>query len=332
MAQTTARFGTVFSEYTANARFEDGQWTPWEVTPLAPLQLHPGSHVLHYSSAIFEGFKVYKQNDGNLCVFRIDAHIARMQQSARLLFLPEPPADMLRDMTMALARKCEQDVPEYPGSLYIRPNLIGTDVDVGAAALPSSGAQLVITACPVGDYFSGGMRPLKVLIEETMRTAAHLGVVKAGANYASGLYTVLQAKKTHGADQVLFCPDDDVQETGAANFMLFRDDAVLTKNLDETFLHGVTRDSLLQLATDKGMRVEQRKISVSEMLDWIKTGEAALSGTAAVLAGVGTIIHQDQEHTVNGGEIGPVTRDLRESLMQVQAGALPDTHGWITAI
>lgn len=332
MTTPPARFGTSFSEHMAIARYQNGQWSDFEITPTAPLSIHPGCHVLHYASAIFEGFKVFRNVNGGIHVFRMDAHVARMQQSAGLLYLPEPPAALLSQMIVDLAVKCRDDVPEFPGSLYIRPNLFGTQVDIGAAATPSEEACLTVLASPVGDYFAGGMRPLKVLIEPQMRTAAHLGVVKTGANYASALYNVMRAKQEYGADQVLFCPNDDVQETGATNFLLLRDGEVLTKHLDTTYLHGVTRDSLLTMARDSGMSVEERAISVAEVLDWVKTGEAALSGTAAVLAGVGSIVHNGVEHPVNGGQIGPVTEQLRGALIELQSGASEDKHGWLTKL
>jgi branched-chain amino acid aminotransferase len=131
---------------------------------------------------------------------------------------------------------------------------------------------------------------------------------------------------------VLFCPGGSVQETGAANFLLFRAGQILTRSLDSTFLHGVTRDSLLTMARDMGFKVEERLFDVAEMLEWVKTGEAALSGTAAVLAGVGTLVHRDAEHRVGTGEIGPVTQRLRAALVAIQNGQAPDRYGWTRTV
>ena len=127
---------------------------------------------------------------------------------------------------------------------------------------------------------------------------------------------------------MLFCPGGSVQETGAANFLLFREGQILTRSLDSTFLHGVTRDSLLVMARDMGFKVDERVFDVTEMLEWVKNGEAALSGTAAVLAGVGTLVHRGHEHRVGDGEIGPVTRRLRAALVAIQNGEAPDPYGW----
>jgi branched-chain amino acid aminotransferase len=142
----------------------------------------------------------------------------------------------------------------------------------------------------------------------------------------------LAARDEHKVDQVLFCPGGSVQETGAANFLLIREGHILTRSLDSTFLHGVTRDSLLAMAREMGFKVEERQFDVAEMLEWVKTGEAALSGTAAVLAGVGTLVHRGKEHRVGSGDVGPVTQKLRSALVAIQTGEAPDKHGWITRV
>jgi branched-chain amino acid aminotransferase len=159
-----------------------------------------------------------------------------------------------------------------------------------------------------------------------------MGVVKTGGNYAAAMGPTLAARAKYQADQVLFCPGGEVQETGAANFLLLREGQLLTRGLDATFLHGVTRDSLITLARDQGFEVTERVFSVADMLEWVKNGEAALSGTAAVLAGVGTLIHRGQEHRVGNGEVGPITRALRAQLVAVQQGEAPDRHGWLQRV
>jgi branched-chain amino acid aminotransferase len=191
----------------------------------------------------------------------------------------------------------------------------------------------VVLAIPVCDYFAGGMKPLRIYVEDVnSRSATQTGRVKTGGNYAAALGPTLEARKQYKADQVLFCPGGEVQETGAANFLLIRKGHILTRALDSTFLHGVTRDSLLTMARDEGYKVEERIVTVPEMLEWAKDGEAALSGTAAVLAGVGVLIHHGKEHTLSGGEVGPVTQDLRQKLVSIQRGESADRHGWITRI
>jgi branched-chain amino acid aminotransferase len=323
-------FGTLLASHMAVAAFKDGRWSPSEIKPVAPIELSPAAHVLHYASTCFEGFKAFRRADGSVHIFRMDRHIERMRQSARQLVLPEPDAPQLADMVRAVINRCRDAVPEAPGALYLRPILFGTTANIGAAATPTAEASLIVLASPVWDYFAGGMKALRILVDdENTRSAAQMGMVKTGGNYAAALGPTLRARAKFQVDQVLFCPGGQVQETGAANFVLIREGELMTRSLDSTFLHGVTRDSLLSLARDLGYKVSERPFDVDEMLEWVKTGEAALSGTAAVLAGVGTLIYRGAEHRVAGGDVGPVTRRLREQLLAIQQGEAADRHGWL---
>jgi branched-chain amino acid aminotransferase len=327
-------FGSVLTSHMAVASYQGGRWSASEIKPVGSIELSPAAHVLHYASTCFEGFKAFRRADGTIHVFRIDRHIARMRQSARLLVLPEPDAEQLAGMVRALIDRCREAVPEAPGALYLRPILFGTTANIGAAATPSADATLMVLASPVWDYFAGGMKPLRILVDdEHTRSAAQMGMVKTGGNYAAAMGPTLAARAKYQADQVLFCPGGEVQETGAANFLLLRKGELLTRSLDSTFLHGVTRDSMLTLARDNGYAVSERVFNVKEMLQWVQTGEAALSGTAAVLAGIGTLIHQGEEYRVGGtGDVGPLTRSLRAQLVAIQQGEAPDTHGWLEKV
>jgi branched-chain amino acid aminotransferase len=326
-------FGTAFADSMAVASFRHGHWGELKIEPTAPIALHPAAHVLHYASTCFEGFKAYRWQDGSINVFRMERHIDRMRQSARGLRLPEPDPELLEKMVRAVVDACRDQVPGAPGALYLRPMLFGTLQNIGAAAAPSSEAMLIVLASPVWDYFAGGMRPLKILVDDVnMRTTSHLGSVKTGGNYAAALGPTLDAKQRYGIDQVLFCPGGQVQETGAANFLLLDDNRVLTRSLDTTFLHGVTRDSVLTIARDLDYEVTERPFDVSEMLDWVKHGEAALSGTAAVLAGVGTLVYRGDEIRVGDGGVGANTQKLRAALVAVQRGEAPDRHNWLTRL
>ena len=326
-------FGTLLTSHMAVATYSQGRWSKSEIKPVGPIELSPAAHVLHYASTCFEGFKAFRRADGSVHVFRMDRHIQRMQQSARQLVLPQPDAAQLADMVRAVIDRCRDAVPEAPGALYLRPILFGTTANIGAAATPAADASLLVLASPVWDYFSGGMKPLRILVDdENTRSAAQMGMVKTGGNYAAALGPTLRARAQYQVDQVLFCPGGQVQETGAANFVLIRERELLTRSLDSTFLHGVTRDSLLTLARDLDYQVSEREFDVEEMLEWVKSGEAALSGTAAVLAGVGTLIYHGTEHRVAGGEVGPLTRGLRAQLVAVQQGEAPDRHGWLERV
>lgn len=326
-------FGTRFCETFATAEFADGQWGTYQIEPLRPLTLHPAAHVLHYASTCFEGFKAYRWSDGKARIFRLEEHIRRMQRSAASLRMPVPDEALLANMVIELVARNLDDIPEPPSSLYLRPTLIGTLENIGAAASPSTTALLFVLASPVGDYFKGGAGTLRLLVDdERARTTGQLGSTKTGGNYAAALGPTLDAKEEFGVDQVLFCPDGDVQETGAANFLLLSDEKIITKPLDTTFLHGMTRSSILALGRDLGYRVEERAVSVSELLELVKTHEAVLSGTAATLAPVGTLVYRGKEITVLNGEAGPNAARLRQALHDIHFGNAPDKYGWLTEV
>lgn len=326
-------FGTVFTDKMALSWFRDGEWSPFEIQPIQPLRLNPYSHVLHYASSCFEGLKIHRWEDGSIHAFRLTSHIRRFQTSAELLCLPVPNAKEVEQMVLELAAECRAWVPDHPGSLYVRPTLIGTLPSIGAAAARSSEACLFVIMSPVGAYFRGGLKPLRILIEDQhMRTSPDFGRAKAGANYASALTHILKAQREYGADQVLFAPNKDVQETGAANFFLISDAKLMTKHLDPTFLHGITRDSLVKLAPRLDFDVSERSFCVEELLDWISEGEAALSGTAAILAGIGTMIYKGREYRVGDGSFGSETLKLRDALLDIQKGIAPDSFNWLTRI
>jgi len=330
---TSLPFGSVFTDRMSIAWFRDGQWGAACTRASDTLTLHPGAHALHYGSACFEGLKAYRWADGSVHVFRLDRHVERLRKSAELLCLPAPDPEQLSAMVCELIDACRAQIPPPPGALYIRPTLIGTEANIGAAGRPAREACLYVLLSPVGDYFSGGDRPLRLLVEgRRMRTTPEFGMAKAGANYVLALRQIVAAKTQFKADQVLFCPHGDVQETGAANFLLLNDATVWTKPLGADFLHGVTRDSVLRIAARMGYEVRERDFTVSELLRWVRRGEAALSGTAAVLAGVGTLIYRGNERSVAGGGIGPNTRRLRLALNDIQRGTAPDEYGWLTDI
>jgi len=330
-----AAFGTVFMPQMIQARFADNSWSESALVPSDKIELHAGAHVLHYSSTCFEGLKAFRHEDGSVYIFRMDANIARMKQSSKLLNLPDFDEGMLEQMIKDIVKEYADETPTPPGSMYIRPTHIGTEAAIGKAAAPSMSSLLYVLLSPVGDYLSGGATALRVLLEEDgMRCAPHMGMVKSGGNYASALGPILEARSEHQADQILFCPGGDVQETGAANFILIDGDEIITKALDSTFLHGVTRNSILTIAKDLGMTVSERNFTVSELLERAaKPGtEAALSGTAAVLTSVGTLIYNDQEFKVGSGEPGEKVAKLRQALNDIQWGKSADTHGWLTKV
>jgi branched-chain amino acid aminotransferase len=334
-AAPTGPFGTVFAESMAVTTWKDGGWDEPRVGPTEPFSFHPATHVLHYGSACFEGLKAHRGSDGVVRVFRSDKHADRMAVSAGILRLPVPPKGMLMGMILDAVTANQDAVPVSPGSLYIRPTLVGTEPNIGAAAVPSKEALLFILCSPVGDYFRGGVRPLKIAIEqEQPRSTPRFGMVKSGANYVMALGITMDRREEFGIDQVLFAPGGDVQETGASNFMLIDSGRIVTPALTESFLHGVTRDSVLQLGRDLGYEVEERSLTVSDVVEWAARpdAEAALAGTAAVLSSVGALIVDGEEISVGSGDVGAHTTRLRSVLRDIHLGDAEDRHGWLTAI
>ena len=330
---TQQPFGSVFGEWITTAVYADGVYNySGSAEPLAELRLHPATHVLHYGSACFEGLKGHRQPDGSVAIFRLDDHVNRLWQSAERLMLPVPGFDMARQMILDSVSANADATPAPPGSLYIRPTLIGTERNIGAAARPTNEALLYILTSPVGDYFAGGVRPLTIAVETKIpRTTPQFGMVKSGVNYAMALIPTVRARNDLGADQVLFAPDGDVTETGAANFFAIDDNRVVTRALDESFLHGVTRASLLTIADDLGYDVEERELHIDELLKWAENGEMCLTGTAAVVSPIGSLVIEGKPHRVGDGQPGPNTLRLREALVASQTGG-NDPHRWRTSV
>lgn len=318
----------------AVAHVADGEYTySGSAGPLENFSLHPGTHVLHYASTCFDGLKAHKQADGSVAIFRLDDHVARMSQSIAKLQMPVPGDGLIRTMILDTVSADAAQTPDAPGSLYIRPVFVGTAPNIGAGAYPSATAMLYVITSPVGDYFAGGIRPLTIFVEhETPRTTPQFGMVKSGANYVMALGPTLRARRDHQADQVLFASRGDVTETGMSNFFLVNDQRVITRNLDASFLHGVTRRSVLKIADDLGYSVEERSVDIDELKAWSDDGEMFLSGTAAVIAPIGKIIVRGDHIDVGDGQVGANTLRLREALTSVQTGNAPDVHGWLTGV
>ena len=320
-AAPTAPFGTVFGPVMSVSRFDGRSWSAAETADLDSFALHPGTHALHYGSSCFEGLKAHRQPDLSVRPFRADAHVARLRQSAGRLCLPVPPVELAATLIDLAVEANGHLTPASPGALYLRPTMLGTDVTIGSAATPSRTAILYVLACPVGAYLPPGR--LTVAVETvTPRTTPQFGVVKTGANYAMALSPIMAAHERDGADQVLFAPGGVVQETGASNVMLLDGERLLTPALTDAYLHGVTRDSLLRLARSLGWSVDEREVTVDDCVEWIgrPSAEFALTGTAAIVAPVGSLVVDGVGHPVGATGTSPRTEQLRGALLAIQTG------------
>ena len=325
-------FGKQYTDRMLIMEYDKGQgWHSARIQPYGPISLDPAAMVLHYSQEIFEGLKVFRRPDGSLSMFRPADNITRFNRSAERMCMPEVDETFFLDAMLELIRLEADWVPRSAGtSLYVRPTMIATEPMLGVR--PADQYLCYVILSPVGPYYKGGIAPVKIWISDfyVRATEGGTGEAKTGGNYASALRHVVKAREEHGADQVLFCPNGDVQETGASNFFLINDSQLLTKPLDASFLHGVTRDSVITLARDLNYDVIERDFTVAEVMDWIQTGEAALSGTAAVLSGVGSFVHKGATYKVGDGSTGPNTRKLSDALRALQSGRTEDRFGWLS--
>ena len=336
-------FGRVFTDHMVVIPYKEGEgWGRGVLKAYGPIEMDPASSVLHYGQAIFEGFKAYAQKDGGIATFRPEANARRFQASARRLAMPELPEALFLEAATALIH---QDLAWVPGgvgdSLYMRPLMIATEAALGVR--PSNEYLFILMASPSGAYFPQGVKPVTVWISEDYVRAAPggTGFAKCAGNYAASLVAQRQAKG-EGCDQVVWLDAVHrkyIEEMGGMNiFFVYREKGetvVVTPELTGTLLPGITRDSLLQLAREQGWRAEERKISTDEWEAALKEGrmtEAFACGTAAVITPIGHVKSRKGAWVVNDGETGPVAAKLRQVLLDLQHGAAPDPHGWMTRI
>lgn len=339
-------FGTLFTPNMFQMRWTDGHWHDARIEPVQELRLHPGATVLHYAQSVFEGMKAYRQKGGDIVLFRPEMNIARMGVSARRLQMPEVPEDFFLKAIRALVQIEVDQIPELPGTLYIRPTLIGTAPQVKVAA--SREYLFYILTLVSGPYFRGtsGRDPGAVCVfvaEDRSRAGwGGTGGVKAGANYAGTLEITSKARDLK-CGQVLFLEAREaplrerrVEEMGGMNVFFVRDGALYTPAMHGTILPGVTRDSLLHMARAEGVPVHEMDIPFGWVEDGLTDGsitEAFACGTAAVVTGIGSF------HFENGRELkpsaatpGPLTQRLFHRICGIQFGDLPDEFGWLRKV
>jgi branched-chain amino acid aminotransferase len=336
-------FGQHFTDHMVTIRWDRAQgWHSPAVEPYHSLELDPAAMVLHYGQAIFEGLKAYRRPDGSIASFRPEANAARFRLSANRIAMPELPDELFLESIRQLVSIDERWVPSAAEeSLYLRPFMISSEVGLGVR--PSSEYLYVLIASPAGMYFPGGVKPVSVwLSTEYVRAApGGTGAAKFAGNYAASLVAQAQAAEK-GCDQVVWLDAVErrwVEEMGGMNLFFVlgsgADARVVTPELSGALLPGITRDSLLRMAADLGLAVEERRISTEEWEKKAESGELTevfACGTAAVITPVGHVKHADGEFSVSGGETGPVTRKLRERLTGLQHGTVEDTHGWMTKL
>ncbi|MFD9702291.1 branched-chain amino acid aminotransferase [Lentzea sp. NPDC059081] len=332
-------FGQHFTDHMVTIRWNrEKGWHDAEVGPYSSLSLDPAAMVLHYGQAIFEGLKAYRQPDGAIASFRPEANAERFRASARRMAMPELPDELFLESVRQILAVDSRWVPSAEEeSLYLRPFMISTEKGLGVR--PASEYLYVLIASPAGSYFAGGVRPVSVwLSTEYVRAApGGTGAAKFAGNYAASLVAQAQAAEK-GCDQVVWLDAVErrwVEEMGGMNLFFVYGDKVVTPELTGTLLPGITRSSLLELASDLGLTVEERRISTDEWEKANASGELTevfACGTAAVITPVGHVKHAGGEFDVADGGTGSVTAKLRERLTSLQHGHVTDTHGWMTTL
>jgi branched-chain amino acid aminotransferase len=333
-ADETLAFGNVFSDHMFMLNYDEGKgWHSPRIVPYQNFSLDPATCVLHYGQAIFDGLKAYRGQDGRIRLFRAGENAKRLNRSARQLCIPEIDPALIEESIRALVEVDQHWVPKAAGtSLYIRPTIIATETFLGVH--PSKSYIYYVIVGPVGAYYKEGMNPVKILASDTHVRAVKggLGAAKAAANYAASLYGAEEAKKA-GFTQVLWLDGIEhryLDEVGTMNIMVRIGDEVVTPPLNGAILAGITRDSVLTLLRDWGLKVSERPISIDEVIAAAKAGTLEMwgTGTAAVISPVGELGYKGERHVINGGRTGDLTRRLYDTLIGIQYGTAPDPHGW----
>lgn len=323
-------FGSVYTDHMLVSDFKNGVWSVPKIVPYQPLTLDPASKIFHYGQSIFEGMKAYKDSDGQVWLFRPKDNHARLNTSAERMAIPEIPQEYFMDGLTTLLELEKDWIPTQPGSsLYIRPFMFASGT--GFHASPADEYKFMIALAPSGAYFSG---KVKVLIEEKYARAANGGVgyAKAGGNYAAQFYPTKLAVD-QGYQQVIWTDDNNheyIEEAGAMNIFVRIDDTLLTAPTNDRILDGITRKSILELATDMGIKTEVRKIKVTEVVEAAKSGrlkEMFGAGTAAVVSPISGFGYQGMDFELPELE-NSYAHTLKTRITDIQYNRAEDKFGW----
>jgi branched-chain amino acid aminotransferase len=331
-------FGKYYTDNMVTIDWSEANgWSDAQLNAYGPITLDPATAVFHYGQEIFEGMKAYSQPDGSISLFRPDANARRFARSAARLALPELTVEEFIETITTLVKQDRKWVPMKVGeSLYIRPFMFATEVGLGVR--PSNQAKYVLIATPAGAYFNAANAVTVWISTEYVRAAiGGTGEAKCGGNYAASLVAQKQAA-TKGCDQVVWLDAVErrwVEEMGGMNLYFVKgsgkDATVITPKLTGTLLPGITRDSILTVAKDLGYKVEEVMLSIDDWRDGVASGEITeifACGTAAVVSAVGAAKSEFGTWTTGDGKPGPITMQIRETLLGIQHGVIEDKHGW----
>lgn len=332
-------FGRFFADHMFVMDYTDGSWGTPRIEPYAPMAIEPSNCTLHYGQTIFEGMKAFRSAKGGINLFRPFMNAKRMNNSAYRVCIPSLDENIFVEGIRELIKVDHEWIPKERGhSLYIRPLSFGMGNFLGVHA--SDSYRFLVITSPVASYYAEGMNPVRIKVDEENIRAVRggLGQAKTAANYAASLFAGMQAKR-EGFAQVLFLEAVSrqfVDEIGAMNIMFLIDDELITPPLDQgSILPGITRDSVLQLGREWGMKVSERSIGIDEIIEAHGKGtlqEAFGTGTAAVISPVGELVYRGDSYLINNAKIGPVAQKFYDTITGIQYGELDDTHGWVENI
>jgi branched-chain amino acid aminotransferase len=332
-------FGKYFTDhmFLMDWTSEEG-WHDARIVPYGALPTDPATMVLHYAQETFEGLKAYRDTEGNVQLFRPEMNAQRMINSNRRLCMAELPVDMFVEAVEAIVKYEEDWIPTLPEtSLYIRPFMYAAQPGVGVH--PANHYIFCIILSPVGNYYPEGVNPVKIWVEDEYVRAVKggTGFTKCGGNYAASIAAQVKAEE-HGYTQVLWLDGVHrkyVEEVGTMNAMFKIDGKIVTAPLEGSVLPGVTRDSIITILKDWGYTVEERLLSIDELIEASKTGkleEAFGTGTAAVISPIGQLYYQGEEFVINDFKTGELTQKLYDTLTGIQWGKVEDKFGWVRKI
>jgi branched-chain amino acid aminotransferase len=328
-------FGRIHTDHMVTIRYSEGQgWHSHMLGPREPFQLDPACAVLHYAQEIFEGMKAYRLADGNVAMFRPEENARRFNESAHRMAMPPIPEDLFLEAVEQLVKIDAGWIPDGEGSLYLRPFMFASEAFLGVR--PAKDYIFCVIASPAGAYFKSGKKAVSLWVSEHYTRAAPggTGAAKCGGNYAASLIAQAEAS-THGCDQVVFLDAAEhkwVEELGGMNiFFVMEDGAIVTPPLG-TILPGITRDSIMKLARNKGHDVREEPYSFAQWRADAASGklrEAFACGTAAVVTAIGTVKSVEGDFTIGNGDGGMVTESLRADLTGIQRGTVADPVNWV---
>ncbi len=325
-------FGRLYSDHMLVADYENGDWKQPEIVPYGNMSMSPATSFIHYGQAIFEGIKAYKDPEGNPIIFRPHDNWKRFNRSAERLGMPYVPEDVFMEGLRQLIELDKDWVPSANGtSLYIRPFMMAMDEFIGIK--PTTKFRFMIISSPAGPYYA---KPVSIYVDETYVRAfpGGIGYTKAAGNYGASMYPMTEVRKK-GFDQILWMDGFEhkyVQEIGTMNVFFVIGDKVITPDLSETILEGVTRDSVIEILKENGYEVEERPLHIDEIIEASKAGiltEAFGTGTAASIAPIADFTYMGEKMVLPEQSTWKIAPWLKAELNDIRYGRKPDARGWV---